>query len=172
MPFPLVRPITNIADCIHNSSTPKNQDEFFASSGGNSMFLLKNSVEKIYGPSGTGNMPPDRRCLPNRGGRNDQPASFASRSWGKRRCEPFFRDALHPHRYGLLGYGEPERIIGTIHLVLDRTGGGNIRGRKQPLEKIAVLSWRKSPPRKELEEFSFFPGFSLTAPRGHHILYA
>jgi hypothetical protein len=73
MLFSLVRPITNMVDCIHNATITKNQGEFLPLRGGESIFLLKNSVEKIYGPSGTGNMPPDRRCLPKRGGRPTNP---------------------------------------------------------------------------------------------------
>ena len=130
------------------------------------MFLLKNSVEKIYGPSGTGNMPPYRRCLPNRGRRNDQPASFASRSWGKRRCEPFFRDALHPHRYGLLGYGEPERIIrnDTPRSRSDRRG--KYPGTDAAIGKDRCFILAKIATSERVRGIFFFPRLFLDSPPG------
>jgi hypothetical protein len=57
MLYPLVRPVTNMVDRIHNSSTPKNQDELLPFRGESRYFLLRDSVAEIYGPSGMGNMP-------------------------------------------------------------------------------------------------------------------
>ena len=132
------------------------------------MFLLKNSVEKIYGPSGTGNMPPDRRCLPNRGGRNDQPASFASRSWGKRRCEPFsgggtpFASAGTDSRDA----EEPERIIrnDTPRSRSDRRG--KYPGTEAAIGKDRCFILAKIATSERVRGIFFFPRLFLDSPPG------
>ena len=48
----------------------------------------------------------------------------------------------------------------------DPKGSGNLPPQEDP-----VLSGWKPSFQRELEEFPFFPLFSLTAPNGHHILY-
>ena len=53
-----------------------------------------------------------------------------------------------------------------------RPPGERLKGRESSAEKIAVLFSGKPLVQGELEEFSFSPAFSLTAPQGHHILYA
>ena len=50
--------------------------------------------------------------------------------------------------------------------------GKDEKGRESSAKTIAVLFSGKSLVQRELEEFPFFPAFSLTAPQGHHILYA
>jgi hypothetical protein len=80
MLFPLARPVTNMVDRIHNSSTPKNQGELLPFREENRYFLLRDSGAEIYGPSGMGNMPPDRRRLPKRGRRPTNPLPWHSAS--------------------------------------------------------------------------------------------
>ena len=57
MPFPLVRPITNIIEGIHNATITRNQDEFLPLRGVNRYSLLKNSVEKFHSASETRGAP-------------------------------------------------------------------------------------------------------------------
>lgn len=86
MPFPLVRLITIIVDCIHNATTGKNQDEFCFFGGKFDLFVekfcrknLRSIRDGKYAPGQAGPPEPRGADRPTRSLRNDTPRSRSNR---------------------------------------------------------------------------------------------
>ena len=146
MPFPLVRPITIIVDCIHNATIRKNQDEFCLFGGGEFDIFVEKFCRKNLRP--------------------DQPAPCPSRSRGKRRCEPYSGTPFASAGTDSRDAEESERVIrnDTPRSRSDRRG--KYPGTEAAIGKDRCFILVKIATSERVRGIFFFPRLFLDSPPG------